>query len=296
MRATDRDPVWVQGAWRTWPALALGSWWTLLLAALLLACPPRWRSRAFTDRMLHLWSQGWLRAIGVQVEVSGSRHLDRLGACVVVANHQSNLDPIVLTSTFGGAIRILTKRELFEVPVLGAALRTIGMVEVDRMLPDRDAITAAAADTLAQGIPLLVFPEGTTSRTGDLLPFKPGAFQIAIRHGVPVLPVRILDSHNVWPAKRLKIRSGHVSVVITPPIDTLGLGQSDATELGTTVRRCLEGTGRAESGEGTSPRTPQEPPEEPPTGPAGARTRPRTVCQPRRERNRDETPPAATLC
>lgn len=280
MCSIDRLPV--GDGWRTWPALVLGAWWTLLLAGLLVVCPRRWRSRDLTDRFLRSWSRGWLSLTGARVVVSGTRRLEEIGACVVVANHQSNLDPIVLTSTFGGAIRILTKRELFDVPLLGAALRALGMVEVNRLLPDRAAITAAAADTLAQGIPLLVFPEGTTSRDGKLLPFKPGAFQIAIRHGVPILPVLVTDTRDVWPAKTLKIRSGQVRVVITPPIDTVGLGQPDVTRLRATVRRRLQEAGRGESGQSTSPLAPQEPS----TGPAGGRDRPRTASDPSREEPR----------
>lgn len=277
MRPTNRLPV--GDGWRTWPALILGCWWTLLLAGLLIVCPRRWRSRDLTDRLLRSWSRGWLNVTGARVAVSGSRHLEGIGACVVVANHQSNLDPMVLTSTFGGAIRILTKRELFDVPLLGAALRALGMVEVNRLLPDRAAITAAAADTLAQGIPLLVFPEGTTSRDGKLLPMKAGAFQIAIRHGVPVLPVLVVDTRNVWPAKRLKIRSGQVGVVITPPIDTGDLGQPDAIELRARVQRRLQEGGRGDSGDGTSPLAPPEPS----TGPTGGRARPRTAPPPSQE-------------
>ena len=288
MRPTDRLPV--GKGWRTWPALVLGSWWTLLLAGLLIACPRRWRSHALTNRLLDLWAQGWLVATGARVEIEGVQHLQGIGACVVVANHQSNLDTIVLTSTFSGAIRILTKRELFDVPLLGAALRAVGMVEVNRTMPDRAAITAAAADTLAHGIPILVFPEGPTSRDGKLLPFKPGAFHIAIRHGVPVLPVLVTDTRNVWPAKRLKIRSGQVRVVITPPIDTADLVPPDVTALRATVRRRLQGPGRGESGQGTSPLAP----EEPPTGPRGARARPRTA-SPRRERSSDDAAPAASV-
>lgn len=257
-----------RGAWRTWPALALGSLWTLLLAVPITACPRRWRSRRLTNRLLHLWAQGWLVATGARVEVEGMQHLQSIGACVVVSNHQSNLDPIVLTSAFGGAIRVLTKRELFDVPLLGAALRAVGMIEVNRLLPDRAAITTAAANTLAQGIPLLVFPESTTSRDGKLLPFKPGAFQIAIRHGVPVLPVLVVGTRHVWPAKKLKIRSGHVRVVISQPVDTVGLGPPDVVELRATVRRRFEGGGHDDFG-GRSALAP----EGPPFGPTDARGR-----------------------
>ena len=251
-----------RAAWRTWPALSLGSLWTLLLAVLITACPRRWRSRRFTNRLLHLWAQGWLVATGARVEIQGVQHLQGLGACVVVSNHQSNLDPIVLTSTFGGAIRILTKRELFAVPLLGTALRAVGMVEVNRYAPDRATIAAAATQALAQDLLLLVFPEGTTSREGDLLPFKPGAFQIAVRHGVPVVPVLVTGSRDVWPAKRLKIRSGRVQVVVTAPMATAGLVEADVVGLSAKVRERLDHARRVEAENRMSPHTTAKLPDE----------------------------------
>ncbi|NNM47766.1 1-acylglycerol-3-phosphate O-acyltransferase [Knoellia koreensis] len=235
------------------PALVAGSLWTLALATAITLCPRGWRSADLTNRLLSLWSQGWLFATGANVVIEGAQHLHGIGACVVVSNHQSNLDPIVLTSTFGGRIRILTKRELFRVPLLGSALRTMGMVEVNRDSPDRATIAAGAAHALDQGLPLLVFPEGTTSRTGDLLPFKPGAFQIAIRHGVPIIPVLVTDSREVWPAKRLKVKAATVRVVVTAPLATEGLAESRVVDLSAMVRGRLENAWRVRS-EGQHPR------------------------------------------
>lgn len=245
---TAKTPRWWRPSPRTVPALVAGSLWTLVLAAVMTLCPPGWRSPELTNRLLSLWSRGWLIATGAKVVVEGAQHLHGVSACVVVSNHQSNLDPIVLTSTFRGRIRILTKRELFGVPLLGSALRAVGMVEVNRDAPDRVTIAAGAAHALDQGMPLLVFPEGTTSRTSDLLPFKPGAFQIAVRHGVPILPVLVTDSREVWPAKRLRVRAGTVRVVVTAPVATEGLAECHVVDVSATVRGQLEDARRDRSG------------------------------------------------
>jgi 1-acyl-sn-glycerol-3-phosphate acyltransferase len=218
-------------AFRTPLALGGGCLATVVFTVALRACPARWRSRRFANRTLYLWSRCWLLSAGARIEVYGREHLDDASACVVVSNHQSNLDPIVYLALSGGSLRILTKRELFDVPILGAALRVLGMVKVDRLTPDRMTIHDDSQRSLATGVPLLVFPEGTTSRHGELLPFRVGAFQLAVASQVPVLPACVLDTRTVWPAKRLLIRPGTVHVVISEPVCTTGLGPGDVAAL-----------------------------------------------------------------
>lgn len=116
---------------------------TLVLATGLLAYPAGWRSRRFLNRTLYLWSHCWLLCTGARIKVHGREHLCDRGAFVVVSNHQSNLDSIDLALS-RGSLRILTKRELFDVPVLGAALRALGMVIVDHLTPDRATIRLEA--------------------------------------------------------------------------------------------------------------------------------------------------------
>ncbi|WP_445257331.1 lysophospholipid acyltransferase family protein [Nocardioides aurantiacus] len=181
--------------------------------------------------MLYLWSRCWLLCVGARLRVHGREHLGNGGACVVVSNHQSNLDPIVYLALSRGSLRIMTKRELFDVPILGAALIALGMVKVDRLTPDRATIQDESARTLAEGVPLLVFPEGTTSRRGELLPFRAGAFEVAVASQVPIVPACVLDTRDLWPAKRLLIRPGTVHVIISEPESTTGLAQGDVAAL-----------------------------------------------------------------
>lgn len=203
----------------------------MVIATGLLACPARWRSRGFSNRMLYLWSRCWLLCVGARLRVHGREHLGNGGACVVVSNHQSNLDPIVYLALSRGSLRIMTKRELFDVPLLGAALRALGMVKVDRLTPDRTTIQDESARNLAEGVPLLVFPEGTTSRRGELLPFRAGAFEVAVASQVSIVPACVLDTRDVWPAKRLLIRPGTVHVIISEPLTTTGLSRDDVPAL-----------------------------------------------------------------
>jgi 1-acyl-sn-glycerol-3-phosphate acyltransferase len=221
----------MRAALRTPFALGGGGLATVVVATGLLACPARWRSRGFSNRMLYLWSRCWLVCVGARVKVRGREHLGNGAACVVVSNHQSNLDPIVYLALSRGSLRIMAKRELFDLPLLGAALLALGMVKVDRLAPDRTTIQDESVRNLAEGVPLLVFPEGTTSRSGELLPFRAGAFEVAVASQVSIVPASVLDTRDVWPAKRLLIRPGTVHVIISEPLSTTGLSRDDVPAL-----------------------------------------------------------------
>lgn len=240
MAVPEESDTSARVALRTAVGLVAGCLATLVLSLALLACPPRWRSQRFSDRVLYVWSRCWLVGVGARVKVHGREHLDRGGTCVVVSNHQSNLDAIVYVALSHGSLRILAKRELFDVPLLGAALNALGMVKVDRNTPDSATIRSDSARALAQGVPLLVFPEGTTSRTGEFLPFRHGAFQVAVASQVPLLPACVLDTRKVWPAKRLLVRSGTVHVVLAEPVTTTGLDHTHVAALQGWVRNRIE--------------------------------------------------------
>lgn len=233
----NAEPVARRFAWRTVPALVCGIPATAVGALVLAVLPERWRRREVTDAVLGTWSRFCLLVTGTRVRVEGRENLDSDAARVVVANHRSNLDPMVLLVVFGSSLRVLAKRELFAVPLLGRALRAAGMIEVDRGHADRAAINQAASRALDQGVSLLVFPEGTFSRESGMRPFKPGAFVIAVDNGADVLPVSVEGTGRVWPADRLRIFGGTVRVRIGEPLPTAGLERRDVAAL---ARRAQE--------------------------------------------------------
>src|SRR5271165_1053076 len=142
-----------------------------------------------TDRMVRWWAAVWLRAAGARVAVHDLEHVRPAAAYVVVSNHQSNLDLMVHLQALPLSLRVLAKREMFQILLLGPAMRTAGMIEVDRDSPDFRRIDKAAARSLAAGHSLLVYPEGTTSPDGTIGDFKNGAFIIAVTSQVPIVPV-----------------------------------------------------------------------------------------------------------
>ncbi len=218
-------------AWRTVPAFAAGVLATLAGCVVVSCRRPARADSAVTDRLVRWWASVWLRAAGARVIAHGLEHADPAATYVAVANHQSNLDPIVHLGALPLSLRALAMRELFQIPVLGRTLRTIGMIEVDRDSPDLSQIDSAAARSLAAGHSLLVYPEGRASPDGTIGEFKDGAFIIAVSNQVPVLPVAIHGSRRIWPPGRRTIHGGQVHITVGSPLPVSGLTRHDIARL-----------------------------------------------------------------
>jgi len=224
-----RKGGWV--SWRTVPTFVAGVLATLAVAVLLLCRGSARADSPVTDRMVRWWAAVWLRAAGARVAVHDLKHVRPAAAYVVVSNHQSNLDPMVHLQALPLSLRVLAKREMFQILLLGPAMRTAGMIEVDRDSPDFRRIDQAAARSLAAGHSLLVYPEGTTSPDGTIGDFKDGAFIIAVTSQVPIVPVTIHGTCRIWPPGRSAIHGGRVHIVVGSPLLTSGLTHHDIARL-----------------------------------------------------------------
>jgi 1-acyl-sn-glycerol-3-phosphate acyltransferase len=173
--------------------------------------------------------------------VRGLDQIDSAGPCIVVANHQSGLDPVAQIWALPLSLRILAMRELFQIAILARALRTVGMIEVDRDSPSLRVIVKSVAEALAAGHSVLIFPEGKISKDGSVAEFKNGAFLMAVMNQVPVLPVAICGSNKVWPAEGRAIRGGTVHVTIGPLLPTEGLTRRDVPALREQARESIVG-------------------------------------------------------
>lgn len=203
-----------------------------VLATTLSWITPSGRMFAFLGR---LWSGGWLLAAGIRVEVERESPLDQGVGYVFMVNHQSALDIPVLLATLPVPTRFLAKRELFRIPVLGWALRAGGFIPVDRKVRSRARETIEEAGSrLEKGSSILVFPEETRSRDGNLLPFKRGGFLVAARAGASVVPVGIEGTGRAQPTKRLLLTPGTVRVRYGTPIP---VGALEAEERGRGIQR-----------------------------------------------------------
>lgn len=181
-----------------------------------------------------------VRLMGVKIEIRGMENMRPGQNYIFMSNHVSNLDPPVLIPAIPGRCSVLIKKELFRVPVLGAGLKTVAMVPVDRS--DREAAIEsvnAAITVLHQGLHMVIYPEGTRSDDGRLLPFKKGPFHLAIESGIPVIPVTMLGTRECWPKGQLKLRPGIATAVLHPPIDPRTY--TDREALMTAVRDTIAG-------------------------------------------------------
>ncbi len=185
------------------------------------------------DSITRSWGRTWCRAAGVKLAVEGLEHIDNDRTYVVVSNHRSAFDIFAHFAVLPVPIRFLAKTELFKIPLFGAAMRRIGIVEVDRSggRATYQSINQGARRNMERGRSLMIYPEGTRPRDGVMMGFKKGAFSIARNLGAPILPTAITGSREVWQPGTKLIRSGKITVKIMEPIPTEGMMMSDLDGL-----------------------------------------------------------------
>lgn len=227
---------------RTVLTLATGLIATLIAAPIVIVIARINPTSPAIERIAHGWSRLWLITSGSSIEVRGQELVDRTRSHIVVANHLSVLDIMACFIAVPLPIRFLAKKELFKVPVLAPAMRAIGIVEVDRGARSaiHEQVNQQARDLVASGRSVIIYPEGTRSRTGELRAFKKGAFTMAIAGSIPVLPVTIAGTYEAWPPGRMWVRGGPIKVVIDEPIETSGLSREDTSTLAEQARNIIE--------------------------------------------------------
>lgn len=181
----------------------------------------RWKSLLYV--LGHAGVRLGLALSGITYRVEGRENVPAGRAVVFCANHQSNIDPPVLFEALHPRLHILYKAEIDAIPIFGRALRLGGFIPVDRRRKEASlrAIEEGAA-SIRSGNSFLIFPEGTRSRTADLLPFKKGGFIMAIKAGAPIVPVAIEGSRDAMRKGSAIIRPVVVHVRIGKPIETAG--------------------------------------------------------------------------
>jgi 1-acyl-sn-glycerol-3-phosphate acyltransferase len=215
--------------------LVLGS---LLLGALTILgswVPPR---GVWVFAMARLWSILLLRASLIRVEVRQEGGIDPAASYIFLANHQSLFDIPALLATMPNQVRMMAKRSLFRVPVFGWALSAGGFIPIDRgdRSTARQSFTSAI-DQIRGGTSILLFPEGTRSLADTLLPFERGGFLLALKSGLPIVPVGIRGTRAIQRKGVWTIHPGPVIVTYGTPIDCAAYGVRRKRELISEVRR-----------------------------------------------------------
>ena len=206
-------------------------------------------NRGYGQRVFAASSRLTSRLVGIRVEALGLDKLDPAAAYVFTPNHRSHADIIALMAVLPRA-RYAAKRELFDEPVLGAAMRAVGMIPIDREHPELAKRTLdEAASRLGRKVSVVIFPEGTRAPAGQMLPFKSGAFVFAIEQQIPVVPLALHNTACVMPAHGyLTIPGGRVVVEVLDPLPTAGLTIDDRHQLKEQVYESLLEALRPEDG------------------------------------------------
>lgn len=195
-----------------------------------------WMYRA-GQRIAHLG----LVAAGIRFDVQGRENIPADRPSIFMANHVSNLDPPALIPMLPGTPAVMLKKSLMKIPVLGPAMRMGKFVPVERDGDRRSAVQAAkaAAEAIQSGLSLLVFIEGTRSRTGRLLPFKRGPFHLAQSTGAPIVPVAIWGTEQMMQKGSAAIAPGTAHIRFLPPVSPAD--HPDRKDLLQSVRNSILG-------------------------------------------------------
>ena len=173
-----------------------------------------------TDRLVRRWARRTLRWSGCRVTVSGAEHLQSIPCALLIANHSSAIDSIVLMASLRADSRFVANHRLAARPFIGFAVRKAGHLLVDRgSVSSRAACGRAMIDALRRGTSLMIFPEGTRAESG-LLPFQLGPFRVAAAAGCPIVPIAITGTRQVLPKRLRLLHPSPIRVTVLPPIES----------------------------------------------------------------------------
>ena len=220
-----------------WPLTLLC---TLVLEPISLAAALLDKTGRVQHRTVAFWSGLLLRLYSMPVTVTGLERLDLSRPRIYAANHLSALDIPVLYRYLPFQFRIIAHRLVFQVPLVGWHLRAAGqlMIDPESVALSRRAIREAI-NTLGRGMPLVVFPEGERSPTGEMFPFRRGAFYVAVEAQADVVPVAILGTYKAFPIGSAHLRPGRLQLIIGDAIPVAGYTKRDLDALAERTQRAV---------------------------------------------------------
>lgn len=197
------------------------------------------------DRVFHALARGWAHSTlwmcGVKVKVRGLELVDMSRSYVYVSNHASMFDIPAILAAIPDQIRILYKKELNWIPIFGWGLKYGSYIAIDRSR-GTEAMRGLeeAAAKIRNGASALLYAEGTRTLDGKLQTFRRGAFNLAVKAGVPVVPLTVNGSFKLMPKKSFVVRPGHVELVLGSPIEITGSGKEEEMKLMEKVRAVIQ--------------------------------------------------------
>ena len=198
---------------------------------------------AYTSKQVGRWARSLLRVAGAKINVQGQENLMHTPA-VYVSNHQGNFDVPIMLGCIGNPKPLMAKKELTKLPIIRDWMKHLRCIFVDRYNV-RQAMNSLkeAGQLVEDGYSVVVFPEGTRSKGDQMGEFKNGAFRIAVKAGVPIVPIRINGSYKLMEANGNLIGPANVDVTILPPVPTAGLSKEEIAALPGRVQGMIEQAG-----------------------------------------------------
>jgi 1-acyl-sn-glycerol-3-phosphate acyltransferase len=185
----------------------------------------------FTQRGAMWGAATWLKLCGVRVAMRGLENVRADETYVFISNHRSYLETAIVEAHLGRHVGIISKKELLKLPVAGRLMGYIDMLAIDRSNPERAVATMReAVRRIHNGLSVVVFAEGTRAMPGELLPFKKGAFHLAIESGAPIIPIVVKNSDALMGKKTGVAQPGTIEVDLLAPVPTAGLSAENDLE------------------------------------------------------------------
>jgi 1-acyl-sn-glycerol-3-phosphate acyltransferase len=194
------------------------------------------------DGIPRMWARLMLRVSNVRVTTIGLEHIAPGRPQIILSNHVSWYDVLALTATIPKRYRFVGKKELTRVPLWGRAWQASGHIAIDRSDTFRAVESLDRAGQLVREdrSSIIIFPEGTRSATGELQPFKKGAFMLALHSGIEVLPTAVQGTHGILPKDNWRMRPGRIIVRFGQPIETAAFAPDQRDELMAMTRTAME--------------------------------------------------------
>ena len=190
------------------------------------------------DGIIRFWAKGILKVAGVKVVVHGQEKLRKDQPYIFISNHQGAFDILAGVVAIPLTMRFVAKKELFRFPIFAQGMRAVGMIPIDRSNSEQARKSLEeAAKTLQNGVSVLIFPEGTRSLDGKIKPFKKGGFVLALKSGLPIMPMVFTGSLNILRKKSIKIHKGAIHVYFLDEVDVSQYSFERRNELVKNVRQ-----------------------------------------------------------
>jgi 1-acyl-sn-glycerol-3-phosphate acyltransferase len=198
-------------------------------------------SAGVIDLLIRFWARSIVRAAGIDLHIENAEVLDPKQRYILVANHYSYFDIVCIFAAVQQPIRFMAKASLFKIPIFGWSIGRAGFIPIDRK-NRRTAVKSfdLAVQRIRRGNTIVIFPEEGRSRNREMRPFQRGAFLLAIKSELPVVPMAVDGTYDVFRVGARRISPGRVTIKIGTPIVTVGATLKDKERLATASRAEIE--------------------------------------------------------